>query len=99
MEWMKVEKILRAGAKDLMESKDIKSARKTLEMITDPTLKALKYFGSTEKTYFKMHCPMAFDNQGAFWLQKNQVVRNPYFGESMLTCKDSVEEISTTAKR
>ncbi|MCK4889637.1 MAG: DUF3347 domain-containing protein, partial [Candidatus Aminicenantes bacterium] len=39
--------------------------------------------------------PMAFDNKGAFWLQKGQDVRNPYFGESMLTCKDSIEKIST----
>ena len=99
MEWMKIDKILRSGSKDLIGSKDIEASRKILEMITVPTLNALKFFGSTEKTYFKMHCPMAFDNNGAFWLQKDKETRNPYFGESMLTCKDSIEEISTGKKK
>lgn len=31
-------------------------------------------------------CPMAFDDAGAGWLQRSEAVRNPYFGEAMLTC-------------
>ncbi len=31
-------------------------------------------------------CPMAFDNTSATWLSLNKVIRNPYFGESMLNC-------------
>ncbi len=31
-------------------------------------------------------CPMAFDNTSATWLSLKKVVRNPYFGESMLNC-------------
>ena len=95
MEWMMIEKIIRDGAEKIASAKNIDSARGSFEIITKPTISALKYFGSTEKTFYKLHCPMAFDNKGAFWLQKSQDVRNPYFGESMLTCKDSIEKIST----
>jgi len=35
-----------------------------------------------------LHCPMAFDDRGASWLQQDQAVRNPYFGKAMLTCGD-----------
>jgi Cu(I)/Ag(I) efflux system membrane fusion protein len=35
---------------------------------------------------FKTYCPMAFDNQGAHWLQADQTVANPYFGAEMLRC-------------
>ncbi len=95
MEWMMLEKIIRDGTEKIVSAPDIDSARGSFEVITKPTISALKYFGSTDKTFYKLHCPMAFDNKGAFWLQKGQDVRNPYFGESMLTCKDSIEKIST----
>ncbi|RMH29745.1 MAG: DUF3347 domain-containing protein, partial [Planctomycetota bacterium] len=32
------------------------------------------------------HCPMAFDNRGADWLQRGDTINNPYFGASMLRC-------------
>ena len=43
-------------------------------------------------TVFVMHCPMAFDNRGASWLQGNEDLRNPYFGDMMLKC-GTVEEV------
>jgi Cu(I)/Ag(I) efflux system membrane fusion protein len=32
------------------------------------------------------HCPMAFDDIGADWLQTDSVIANPYFGAEMLRC-------------
>ena len=32
------------------------------------------------------YCPMAFDNTGGHWLQKDKTVNNPYFGAQMLRC-------------
>lgn len=34
----------------------------------------------------RIHCPMAFDNRGANWLQPSPIVENPYFGREMLRC-------------
>lgn len=34
----------------------------------------------------RFNCPMAFDNRGADWLQRDSAVRNPYFGKVMLEC-------------
>jgi Cu(I)/Ag(I) efflux system membrane fusion protein len=34
---------------------------------------------------------MAFNNSGAYWLSDNATIRNPYFGDKMLSC-GSVEE-------
>ena len=33
-----------------------------------------------------MHCPMAFTNQGAYWVQPRGQLRNPYEGAMMLRC-------------
>ncbi|MDN5204793.1 efflux RND transporter periplasmic adaptor subunit [Fulvivirgaceae bacterium BMA10] len=32
------------------------------------------------------HCPMANDNQGADWISFDEDIKNPYFGDQMLTC-------------
>ncbi|RUO31097.1 efflux RND transporter periplasmic adaptor subunit [Aliidiomarina soli] len=44
-----------------------------------------------EVNAYLMFCPMAFDNQGAYWLQPDNRLLNPYFGGSMLRCGDRVE--------
>ena len=40
---------------------------------------------------------MAFQGEGADWLQGDRDVRNPYYGPSMLTCGEVTEEIVTGA--
>src|SRR5690606_2826422 len=32
------------------------------------------------------HCPMAFDDKGASWLQRGDEILNPYFGSEMPSC-------------
>ena len=46
------------------------------------------------RRFYKQYCPMAFDNQGAFWLSNVEEIRNPYFGDEMLTCGSVEEEVS-----
>jgi membrane fusion protein, copper/silver efflux system len=38
-------------------------------------------------------CPMAFDNEGANWLSREEQIQNPYLPENMLTCGDVIESI------
>ena len=42
--------------------------------------------GGLDQTVFKAHCPMAFKDQGADWLQSGNDILNPYFGAKMLKC-------------
>lgn len=51
-------------------------------------VKALKINGETAYSQF---CPMANDGKGAYWLSKEDKVKNPYYGKKMLTC-GSVKE-------
>ena len=39
-----------------------------------------------EVRLYKQYCPMAFDNEGAFWLSSEEEIKNPYFGDKMLKC-------------
>ena len=58
-------------------SKNIAEVTKTLKI-------------NSETTYLQF-CPMANDGKGAFWLSKEDKVKNPYYGKSMLSC-GSVKE-------
>jgi len=93
MEWMKQEKILKETGQKLTKADDIEAARVQLEILTDPMTAVIKTFGSKKTPVYRFHCPMAFDNKGAYWLQNNKETRNPYFGASMLLCKDSIEPL------
>ena len=43
-----------------------------------------------------MHCPMAFGDRGADWLQMSEPLNNPYFGAMMLGCGDIKERLIPT---
>lgn len=98
MEWMKQEKILKEAGQKLTKTNDIEAARVQLEILTEPMTAVIKTFGSKKTPVYRFHCPMAFDNKGAYWLQNNKETRNPYFGASMLLCKDSVEQLMQEKK-
>ncbi|MEC5128107.1 efflux RND transporter periplasmic adaptor subunit [Verrucomicrobiales bacterium BCK34] len=52
-------------------------------------------FGSGLDTeLYSAHCPMAFDNSGADWLQEDRNIANPYFGASMLNCGEITAQLA-----
>jgi hypothetical protein len=42
---------------------------------------------------YRFFCPMAFNNTGAYWLQANKELENPYWGAMMFTCGEMAEII------
>ncbi len=60
----------------------------TLSTNLTAVVKALKI---NEEAAYLQFCPMANDGKGAYWLSKENKVKNPYYGKSMLTC-GSVKE-------
>ncbi len=38
-------------------------------------------------------CPMANNSKGAFWLSTNKEIRNPYYGEQMMTCGSTIDSL------
>jgi membrane fusion protein, copper/silver efflux system len=63
--------------------------RKAFEHASASLLDLLSTFGNpTEQTLRVAFCPMAFDAQGAQWVQGSETVANPYYGARMLRCGD-----------
>jgi Cu(I)/Ag(I) efflux system membrane fusion protein len=51
-------------------------------------------FRPVNQKLFVQHCPMADNDRGADWLSLSREIRNPYYGEAMLTCGEVSKEIN-----
>ena len=76
----------------------IEAVRSAFAEIAAPLIELESDFGhgGTQSVY-RIFCPMAFDNQGAEWLQTDSTVRNPYFGSKMPRCGE-IREIYEPGK-
>ncbi|PVY43690.1 uncharacterized protein DUF3347 [Pontibacter virosus] len=79
-------------ASKMAASTDLAAQRAQLELLSEATFALTKAFGTSDQTLYYQYCPMANNDQGAYWLSSNEEIRNPYFGEQMLKC-GSTEEI------
>lgn len=61
---------------------DIEAVRAAFKPLSDEVVK-----GEVPDGYVLAYCPMADNNEGAHWIQKDgPSIMNPYFGASMLHC-------------
>ncbi|GAA3509986.1 DUF3347 domain-containing protein [Aquimarina addita] len=72
-------------------NKNIDKQRDFLVTLTEETEKLISDAAITSGEVYKQFCPMAFDGAGGYWLSDSKEVRNPYYGDKMLTC-GSVEK-------
>ncbi|HLW18992.1 MAG TPA: efflux RND transporter periplasmic adaptor subunit, partial [Cyclobacteriaceae bacterium] len=88
--WEEISHPLIESASQIAQSNDLEVQRSQFQTLSDQMILLLEKVG-TEKPVYKQYCPMADQDKGAFWLSKEKEVRNPYFGDAMLTCGEVKE--------
>ncbi|GGX02553.1 DUF3347 domain-containing protein [Aquimarina muelleri] len=83
---------LKKAAEIIINTDNIEDQRKAFSTVSLLIETIVKETMTTGEIY-KQHCPMAFDNKGAYWLSKEKEIRNPYFGDRMLKCGSVTETI------
>jgi len=83
-----IEDDLREHAEHISKSK-LEHQRDHFSMMSSDMYDMVKAFGAGMALYHD-HCPMYKD--GSMWLSESKEIRNPYYGEKMMTC-GSVEEM------
>ncbi len=78
-------------AAELLNSEDLEAQRVAYSPLSDEFIALLKKTGLDSGELYVAHCPMALNDKGANWVSHTKEIRNPYFGDSMLTC-GSVKE-------
>jgi len=97
MKWMKYQKVLKEKAQKIQKAGKLGEQRKHFIQLSDNMIELVKTFEAPEtdsgSSLYVQFCPMANDDKGAFWLSKEDEVKNPYYGDMMLTCGEVREEI------
>nr|WP_229364584.1 efflux RND transporter periplasmic adaptor subunit [Fibrella aestuarina] len=93
MTWMKQLDAMNAALKTMQNPADLAKQRTAYARFEDALYQSVKTFGVTDKPIYRQFCPMAENNKGAYWLSDKQPIRNPYYGDQMLTCGETKETI------
>lgn len=89
--WMSFQREIKSSASSISKVADIKEQRNHFKHLSLHLINAIENFGINRKVYSQF-CPMADNNNGAYWLSKEEQVLNPYYGDAMLKC-GSVKQI------
>lgn len=73
----------------IAESKDLKIQRENFAGLSESMVALAKNFQLSTEPIYQMYCPMKKAN----WLSSSSAVKNPYFGNAMLTCGKVVETL------
>ena len=97
--WMGQLRALQTHGDQLASATDLEQARTQFAFFSQALVNAVTVFGlpqTPDVHLYVEHCPMALqrDNgegaplssKGANWLSDEPIIRNPYFGDRMLTC-------------
>lgn len=76
----------------ISEASDIEEQRTVFSSVTEK-MTAIVDESITNGEVYKQFCPMAFNNEGGYWLSTEREIRNPYFGDKMLKCGKVSETI------
>ncbi|CAM2070281.1 Efflux RND transporter periplasmic adaptor subunit [Sulfidibacter corallicola] len=97
--WDRIDENLAENLDTFAKAPEIEAGRAAFEAVSEDIYRMAMQFGSSDAVrVLRFHCPMAFDNKGAHWLQNHESTANPYFGASMFACGSQVEDLAETRK-
>ena len=92
MVWMKVLEKIKADTEAISSTKDLAKQRKHFITLSNEMASLIKVSKYDTAVYLQF-CPMANGGKGANWISKENAIKNPYYGASMLSCGKVLETI------
>ena len=93
-QWMEHLDVMQETLRTIAAEATLETQRAALAPLSQALYRSLRQFAATGLAIYYQHCPMADSNQGAYWLSESKEIRNPYFGDKMLTCGSLKETIN-----
>ena len=91
--WMPKARALNDHTVALTQAEDLSIQREQFSFLSATLIEVVQVMGVQGIQLFVQNCPMALENEGADWLSLQEEIRNPYFGDMMLTCGSVVQEV------
>lgn len=79
---------IKVNVQVIAASKDLAKQRSQLNNFSNTFFELVKFFNANSAPMMKQYCPM----KDAYWISNENAIKNPYYGNEMLTC-GSVKEI------
>ena len=87
VKWMKLSRRIKLASEEAFGSDDIDVARSAFASMSNAILEVIRIFGRPDSmVLYEIYCSMAFDGEGASWVQDSEEIANPYYGAMMLRC-------------
>lgn len=86
---------VRNAAHTIVSAKDIEAQRAAYSAMSNDFIALVKQSGLKSGELHVDFCPMALNDKGAYWLSSDKEIRNPYFGEQMMTCGEVKETLTS----
>jgi len=93
LKWMEDLNTINAAVSKITGSDNIGAQRLAFADLSITLYASITYFNVAGLNAFYQYCPMALGGKGAYWLSTTKEIRNPFYGDAMLTCGSTRETI------
>lgn len=69
-----------------LKADSLEAKRRHFSNVSEAVYKLAKIAELRNGGVYQQFCPMAFNDEGAYWLSPEAEIKNPYFGKKMLEC-------------
>ena len=77
----------------ISENDQLENQRDHFIVLSENMIAIASNLNELENSVYVQHCPMANNNQGADWLSLTSEVKNPYYGDAMLSCGETTKTL------
>lgn len=92
IEWMRFLSSLNNEAETISNSNSIEDQRASFVSLSTKLIETVKHF-EVPGVYYQQFCPMSNNGEGAYWLSASENIANPYYGEMMHNCGETITKI------
>ena len=92
---------VQTAAGDIALQKDFNKKQRQFQTASDALYELVRTVQYDREKIYHQHCPMAFDNEGAYWISNSHEIVNPYMGKkhpkyrsAMLECGDIPDSLN-----
>ena len=87
--WADYSNKLASDAQQIGSQSNVDAKREHFATLSNNLMAVLKVFKMNKATLYQQYCPM----KKFYWLSETSAVKNPYYGNTMLTCGTTQETI------
>ncbi len=97
--WLEHETFMKNYLDKMSKSVNLEEQRINFATLSNELIKIIERFGLTIETVYVNYCPMALNDTGAYWLSEFEEIKNPYFGDAMLSCGEVKQILNAVGNR